>query len=176
MSSTRRENYSAASQRATHSLPLLRVKMNVTNQPPPIGADAEALPPMSYLALANAVGAKEGSIGYQWAKTNADEAWGEVLSVTQIEAAKLVANANELKTRVGGFGDSLAPVHLLVMHEGKLKVLYGWKPCRVLAGLPRRQAGHTNHGHAKPRMGNSLAPISTGQAPQAPKVERFSSA
>jgi hypothetical protein len=54
------------------------------------------------------------------------------------------STSSHVKDLLGRYAESLVPLHFLTVHEGKVKVIYGWRICRPMDSEGRRYAALMN--------------------------------
>ena len=92
----------------------------------------DGLPPPTWTVLWDELGPSPTSTARAWAKEFAEYPWNEALKITVEEAKKAAGSVAAQKRRVGGFADAPKAGHFLIVKEGKVQVLYGWRACRPL--------------------------------------------
>ena len=108
---------------------------------PTILAAGEDLPPPTWEVLWDTIKPHPASVATALAKTHGSCSWEGALKVTVDAAKDATSLAADLKRRVGTFADSPAALYFLVVSDGKVQVLYGWRTCRALDNDGKTWAG-----------------------------------
>ena len=103
---------------------------NVFVIPPPEGEEAPANP--SYEELVGSLHLLPHEVGKALFESSKATPWGQVLAPTELARADTVATMAHAKELVGRYADSLTPMYFLIVENGHLRVLYGWRTCRLL--------------------------------------------
>ena len=117
--------------------------MDAADTPTEVPALAEGAPPNSpsYDSLVESLGLAEHEVAWALWKAHGDVGWDSALATLEQAGIDTAPTDADLNNRVGRFADALAPQYFLVVANGQVKVMYGWKVCRELNAGGSRYAG-----------------------------------
>ena len=105
--------------------------MKVSNVPT-VPAAGEGLPPPTWEVLWDTIKPHQLSVAKALATQHGETTWEAALAVTVEGSKAVLGSASEQKRRLGTWADSPSPLYFLLVLEGKVQVLYGWRVCRAL--------------------------------------------
>ena len=122
--------------------------MQANNVPTDAG---DGIPPATWAVLWDKIKPLSVSVAKAMATQFGNVGWADALKVSVDAHAEAAGNANELKRRVGTYADSPGRLYFLVVVNGRIQVLYGWRPCRALENDGRVWARQAPAKHSTPR-------------------------